>query len=386
MLPKYNELFNAPLIWNSMNYRILPHAGKPAYLQLYEQLRTDIVRGTFPYGQKAPSKRLLAEELRISLATVEHAYALLCEEGYIESRQRSGYFVCLERDDLFSEPASAIQVVQAPTYVQTAQEFPYSVLSHTMRAVLNEYGKGLLVKTANSGCIELRSALSGYLSRSRGIDAEPEQIIIGSGAEYLYGLLVKMLGRDRIYGLENPSYAKIREVYQAEGATCEMLPLGMNGISSAALAQTGASVLHITPYRSYPSGVTATASKRHEYLQWASQSGRLLIEDDFESEFSVSGKPEEPLFALAERHSQANVIYLNTFSRTISSSLRVGYMVLPEELLPLYEQKVGFYSCTVPAFEQYLLAKLISSGDFERHINRVRRAARRQAEQEKGKR
>lgn len=363
-----------------MRYLIDPTAGKPAYLQLYEQLRADIIADVYTYGAKAPSKRLLAEELGLSLATVEHAYALLCEEGYIEPRQRSGYYVSFLPGESFipTQQASFGRLLPAAPPAQ-AELFPFGVLSKAMRSVLNRCGDAILVKTPNNGCEELRGAISQYLARSRGVSARPEQIVIGSGAEYLYGLIVKMLGRGRVYGLEDPGYARIKEVYQAEGAACEMLPLGPSGIDSAALSTTNATALHITPYRSYPTGVTASASKRHEYLKWASRDGRILIEDDFESEFSVSGKPEETLYALAARSRSASVIYLNTFTRTISPSLRAGYMVLPEELLPLYEQKVGFYSCTVPAFEQYVLAELISGGDFERHINRVRRKKRRES-------
>lgn len=198
-------------------------------------------------------------------------------------------------------------------------------------------------------------------------------MVIGSGAEYLYSLIVGMLGRNRLFALESPSYEKIEQVYRWAGAACELLPLSPDGIDSRALAETRASVLHISPYRSYPTGVTATASKRHEYLRWAAGGGRVLVEDDFESEFSVSSKPEETMFSLSKG---GRVIYLNTFSKTISPSLRMGYMVLPRELVPLFQEKVGFLSCTVPALEQFVLAELLAGGDFARHINRVRRAKR----------
>ena len=145
-----------------------------------------------------------------------------------------------------------------------------------------------------------------------------DQIVIGSGSEYLYGLIIELLGRNRIYAIESPSYKKIEQVYQATEIIYDSLPLTNAGIDSIALSNTNASVLHTTPYRSYPSGVTATASKRHEYVHWAEQSHHYIIEDDFESEFSVSAKPTETLFALSDND---NVIYLNTFSKTISPSL-----------------------------------------------------------------
>ena len=202
-----------------------------------------------------------------------------------------------------------------------------------------------------------------------------KQIIIGSGSEYLYGLIIELLGRHRSYAIEPPSYKKIEQVYTTSDVSLEKLPLSHDGIDSKALKNSSADVLHISPYRSYPSGVTATASKRHEYLRWAELGSRYIIEDDFESEFSVSRKPEETLFS----HSfKDNVIYMNTFSKTISPSFRIGYMVLPKELAKAYEEKLGFLSCTVPTYLQLVLAELINNGDFERHINRVRRNKRKE--------
>ncbi len=362
-----------------MKYKIEKGAGA-AYLQIYEQIKADIVAGSFRYNAKLPSKRLLADETDTSTVTVEHAYALLCDEGYVESRERSGYFVIFRKNDGFA--AGATSVPQRPLRRTAASdgvtpEFPLSVLSKTMRRVLTDRGDMLLEKSPNSGCIELREAIKEYLARNRGIRVETEQIVIGSGAEYLYGLIIGLLGRDRVYAIETPSYNKIEQVYSAQEIRYESLPLTDSGIESAALAKTAADVLHTTPYRSYPSGVTATASKLHEYLNWAEQGDRYIIEDDFESEFSVSAKPTETLFSLSKR---GNVIYLNTFSKTISPSLRIGYMVLPESLLQGFKEKMSFYSCTVPTFMQYVLSELISRGDFERHINRVRRQKRREME------
>ena len=335
-------------------------------------MREDIRRQVYPHGTKLPSKRILAQETGVSTITVEHTYELLCDEGYAEARQRSGYFVTFHTDQGF---AAATQTAPLPMPHSTGKQrqFPVSVLAKTMRKVLGDLGDGLLEKSPNPGFPQLREAIRQYLLRSRGIEAELDQIIIGSGSEYLYGLTVELLGRDRVYGIESPSYNKIRQVYEAADVRCELLPLGSDGIESRALAASEADVLHITPYRSFPTGVTASASKRHEYIRWATTQGRYLVEDDFESEFSLSGTPWETLFS----HSD-NVIYLNSFSRTVSSGLRVGYMVLPKHLVPEFQSRLGFYSCTVPTFEQFVLAELISNGDFERHINRVRRQKRRE--------
>ena len=352
------------------------HSSKSAYLQLYEHLRQDIMDGVFSYGTKLPSKRLLAEETGVSVITVEHAYAILADEGYIEARPRSGYFAIYRAGDFFSggEHLSTDRtMVSKATVAHSDTEFPFSVLARTMRKVLTDYGQEILAPSPNHGCTELRGAISSYLARSHGISVRPEQVIIGSGAEYLYTLIAQLLGKRHRFALEDPSYAKIRRVYEAGGVCCDPLALGPDGIHTAELERTQATVLHVTPFNSYPSGITASASKRREYLLWAQRRDGYIIEDNYDSELTVSRKKEDPLFSLTDTD---RVIYLNTFSRTIAPSIRVGYMLLPESLLDPFEERLGFYSCTVPLFEQYVLTELLNSGDFERHINRVRRARR----------
>ncbi|MBR5445141.1 MAG: PLP-dependent aminotransferase family protein [Clostridia bacterium] len=358
-----------------MKYVVQKETKTPAYLQLYRQVRDDIIHQIYPFHAKLPSKRLLADELGISTVTVEHAYALLCDEGYVEARERSGFVVIFRESDGFSA-SSEYHTEHTETHTDhDYPDFPLSVLSKTMRKVLTDHGELLLEKSPNSGIFELRDAIRRYLARNRGIQIAVEQIIIGSGSEYLYRLIVDLLGRHRIYAIESPSYKKIEQVYSASEITYETLPLSNTGIDSKALEETRADVLHTTPYRSYPSGVTAAASKRHEYIRWSKQHDRYIIEDDFESEFSVLTKPAETLFSLSDND---HVIYLNTFSKTISPSLRIGYMVIPKHLTDPFERKLGFYSCTVPTFMQYVLAELINNGDFERHINRVRRSKRKE--------
>jgi GntR family transcriptional regulator/MocR family aminotransferase len=356
-----------------MNIKIDFEQSKPVYLQLYEIIKKDIVDGVYKQGDKLPSKRIVSQESGVSVITVEHAYGLLCDEGYVESRERSGFFVTFSSLDGFMSGETNEIVFSERDVNEVKHEFPFSVLSKTMRRVLSDYQERILQKSPPLGCVELRLELLRYLARNRGIHAELSQIVVGSGAEYLYGLIVGLLGKDAIYGIEKPSYEKIEMVYKAQGVRFEQLGLGNNGIKSGALLKTKANVLHVSPYRSFPTGVTANASKRHEYVRWANgNSSRIIIEDDFESEFSVSSKPEETLFALGND----NVIYMNTFSRTVSSSFRVGYMVLPKKFVSDFNEKLGFYSCTVPTFEQFVLAELISHGDFERHVNSVRRKKR----------
>jgi len=348
-------------------------AEKRAYLRIYRRLRDDIVTGAYPHGGKLPSKRQLAADAGVSLVTVEHAYAILCDEGYIEPRERSGYFIVYRAGDCF--PGASAARAPAVAYRAVEDEFPFSVLARTMRRVLSDYGESLLVKSPNNGCAALRQAIADYLARSRGIRVRPSQIVIGSGAEYLYGLIVQLLGRERVYGVEDPSYEKIRRVYQANGVRCDPLRLGADGVRTAELRRTAATVLHVTPFHSFPSGVTASAGKRAEYIRWAAERDGYIVEDDFDSEFTLSSKAEDTVFSLEPERS---VLYINTFSKTVAPSIRVGYMVLPPALTEAFERRVGFYSCTVPLFEQYVLAELLRSGDFERHLNRVRRKRRKQ--------
>ena len=368
------------------NY-IDPHISKVAYLQLYEHLRQDIMDGVFAYGTKLPSKRLLAEETGVSVITVEHAYAILADEGYIEARPRSGYFAIYRAGDFLSGgehfPAAKQSATSSGNMISSGiptstgnsvdTPFPFSVLARTMRKILTDYGQEILSPSPNHGCPQLRGAIASYLARSHGIQVQAEQIIIGSGAEYLYTLIAQLLGQGHIFALEDPSYAKIQRVYEASGVQCDPLALGSDGILTSELERTQATILHVTPFNSYPSGITASASKRREYLLWASRRSGYIIEDNYDSELTVSRKKEDPLFSLAGAD---RVLYLNTFSRTIAPSIRVGYMLLPQSLMDPFEERLGFYSCTVPLFEQYVLAELLNSGDFERHINRVRRARR----------
>ena len=358
-----------------MKYKV-DKSIRPVYLQIYKQIKDDIIGGSYPYNTKLPSKRLLADETETSTVTVEHAYALLCDEGYVESRERSGFFVIFRNSDGFALPSVAEPMPSEAAYEpHNSPDFPFSVLAKTMRSVISDLGEALLERSPGKGCSSLRLAIRHYLSRNRGIHVDTEQIVIGSGAEYLYGLIIELIGRDRIYGIEYPSYEKIEQVYRASEVRYEMLRLSNDGIDSASLAHTAATVLHTTPYRSYPTGVSASASKRHEYIRWSGVGERYIIEDDFESEFSVSTKPEDTLFSLSDAD---NVIYLNTFSKTISPSLRIGYMVLPRRLAVEFDERLGFYSCTVPTFEQYVIARLLQNGDFERHINKVRRKKRKE--------
>ncbi len=387
-----------------LTYAMNQRDDKTKYYYLYSAIKEDILSGNLKKNEKLPSKRSLAEHLGVSLITVETAYQMLKDEGYIESRERSGYYVTelkllgkrnsMVRDlellegtkrkqlELLEVHRSYSELPKIDDEEQRVEKekslFPESVYFKTVRSVLTEYGSELLKKSPNEGCAILRNAIAKYLLRYRGIFAQPEQIIIGSGAEHLYSTVVRMFGNDKVYGLEDPSYQQIRMVYEGMGAKCEMLQMGKEGILSTELERTEADILHVTPFHSYPSGVTATVRKRHEYLEWAKAAehvasekiDRIIIEDDFDSEFFMPGKPIDTLYMSDDSQS---VIYMNTFSKSLSPSIRIGYMILPEKYLEVYREKMGDFSCTVPVLDQYVLAEFIDKGYFEQHLNRVRR-------------
>ena len=343
-----------------------------AYLQLYRELKNQILSGAYSYGERFPSKRTAARETGLSIITVQHAYEILCDEGWLEARERSGYFVAYHEQGSLPLPPIPEIPDSFPKEGEVNSALPFETYSRAMRSVLNSRGERIMQKSPNKGCIELREALAAYLASQRGMPVSPAQIIIGSGAEYLYSIIVHMLGNDQIYALENPSYETIRLVYERAGAACRMLPMSSDGIYSESLIRTDASVLHVTPFHSWPTGITASASKRREYISWAEQRKGYLIEDDFDSELSASSKAEDTLYSL----SPDRVIHINTFTRTVSPALRAGYMVLPPSLLSVYQEKVGFFSCSVPVTEQLLLTELLQSGEFIRHLRRVRRKVR----------
>ena len=238
---------------------------------------------------------------------------------------------------------------------------------------MSKYQEEILEASEMQGKFFLRRALKEYLRRGRGIFVEEEQMILGAGAENLYALLAQILGEEKRFAVESPSYDKMQRIYESHGIQLELLPMGKNGIESAALQKAKTKVLHVTPFHSYPTGITADASKRREYLDFAHRNGAVIIEDDYDSEFSPLGKPEDCLFSM---EAGENVFYMNSFSKTIGPAFRMAYLLLPKKNLKENLEKIAFYSCSVPVLEQCILTELLESGEFERHINRVRRSRR----------
>lgn len=339
------------------------------YLSVYEKIKNEILSGVYKAGDKIPSKRVMVDITGFSEITVMNAYSLLESEGYIEARERSGYFVCEIDVIVKSAPHKPFEML--PIEVEPIGDgFEYSLWFKTVRKVISEKDKELFIKSPTEGCAVLRNAISDYLLRYRGMVAPPERIIIGSGSEQLYETAVKILGKDKVYGIEDPSYKQIEKVYLETGVKIKKLKMGEEGIETGELESSGANVLHVTPFSSFPSGVTATVKKRYEYLNYARKNDGYIIEDDFASEFFIPGNPIQSLYGLdgGER-----VVYVNTFSKSLSPAMRIGYMIIPESLIYIYKEKTKGFSCSVPVLDQYVLSEFISSGSFERHLSRVRR-------------
>lgn len=354
-------------------YALTRGTGTPLYEQLYRAIRQDILTGQLPGGTKLPSKRALAEHLSISKITVETAYAQLLAEGYLTARERSGYYV----EQLAAVPPAAPQPAPSraapeplPPTSRSVELFPFSVWARLMRSVILDEGAALLCPTPGAGLLSLRQAICEDLLRRRGMHVEPQQVYLGAGTEYFYHLLLEFFGRERVYALETLGHRKIARICAASGV--RYVPIGMDddGILPALLDGSGAEILHLSPSHHYPTGIVTPIARRQAILRWLTGCGdRYLIEDDYDSEFRFSGRPIPPMQTM---DFAGRVIYMNTFSKTIAPALRISYMILPPRLLDAWEEKMGFYSCTVPAFEQLTLTRFLSGGYFERHLSRMR--------------
>lgn len=353
----------------------------PVYKGLYELIKRDIKNGTLKAHEKMPSKRTFAKNLGISVISVENSYEQLISEGYLYAVTKKGYFVSEISNYILPEIRDSQKISIKIPKVEECEfdfssnqvdpsSFPFSVWTRIIREVLSTKEKELLTLSPCGGVKELRKAISGHLSSFRGMAVSPDQIIVGAGTEYLYSLLIKLLGKDRIYCIENPGYKKLSKIYKNNDAQYRYAGMDDYGILIEELRQSGAEIAHVSPAHHFPTGITMPVSRRTELLEWANEKdGRYIIEDDYDSEFRLNGKPIPPVQSLDIK---GKVIYMNTFSKSLTSTIRISYMVLPEELANKFYEEMSFYSCTVSTFEQYALSEFIKQGYFEKHINRMR--------------
>ena len=356
-----------------------PASGVPLYEQLYRSIAAEISAGTLPAGARMPGKRSLAEELSVSVNTVDGAYQMLAAEGYLASRPRSGFYVqeypaLPGRPEPPAAPAPAAAPADPPVRFDLStggvdtRLFPFRTWARLQKELLYTSPQ-LLARGDPRGDIQLRQALAGYLEEYRGVRCTPGQIVVGAGIEYLLSLLAPLLPGPA--AVEDPGYPRARQVLENSGRPCRLIPVDEGGLSVADLAASDAAVCYVTPSHQFPTGVTMPAPRRAELLGWAAAApGRYIIEDDYDSEFRFDTRPLPSLQGMAG--GDGPVIYLSTVARSLAPGIRIAYMVLPRSLLPAWQERYSLYSATVGRFEQQTLARFIQEGYFTRHLARSR--------------
>ena len=362
-----------------LTYAMEDRGGLPLYEYLYRCIRRDILSGALAAGERLPSKRALAEHLRLSVITVEGAYSQLEAEGYVYTRPKQGFFVCpvqqvpepLRPAVIPPEPVPPVWKLDLARNQADSSRFPAATWARLTRQVLSE--GSFLTPGPHQGLYALRRAIADDLRARKGMTVSPEQVVIGAGAEYLYILLAQLLGRQSVVAVEDPGYPKIRQVYRKYGVSCRPIPLDRHGMDPASLAASGATAVHLSPNHHYPTGTITTIGRRQTLLRWAEDQDATIIEDDYDSEFRFAGRP---IPALQSIDTGGRVVYMNTYSQTISPSMRMGFMVLPPRLLERYRRELGFYACAVPVLDQHVLARFLSGGYYEQHLSRMRKEYR----------
>ena len=365
-------------------------SGKHLYEQIYEYIRDEIKEGKLLVGERLPSTRSLAEYLQVSRSTVDLAYSQLLSEGYIDSVPYKGYYVG-RVEELYQLRTLAAEEnagnaagmaggtkTEPPKYEIDFNPnaidmgvFPFGTWRKITREILSEDGKELFALGEPRGDEQLRLTICRYLHSSRGVNASPEQIVVGAGNDYLLLLLQYILGRDICVAFEQLSYRRAWRIISSFARNTVTVPSDENGILPAALTEAGASVAYVMPFHQYPTGAVMPIGRRMELLNWAAASKeRYLVEDDYDSEFRYRGKPVPSLQA---SDSAGKVIYIGTFSKSIAPAIRVSFMVLPVSLLERYEKNCSFFSSTVSRIDQTILNEFIRSGAFERHLNKMRK-------------
>ena len=384
-----------------LSYDMGERGNTSRYDYLYRCIRHDIAHGNILPDEKLPSKRALARNLGVSVITVEAAYAQLIAEGYVRAEERRGYFACElspvarggRRDGarLRGDAGRAGIPEGNPMTPSSASGsaatalFPYQTWARVMRRTLTEESSATLVEAAlAAGSPRLRQAIASYLREYRGMEVPAERIVIAAGSQTLYQLIVQLLGRERTFATECPGYPLLGRIYGAQNVHCASIPLSAGGIDIAALRKSGASVVHVMPAHQFPTGIVMSAACRRDLLNWsrtdearafsaAGPRGRFIVEDDYDAEFRMSGRPIAPLSSVDVA---GRVIYLNSFTKSLGAAFRIAYMALPEELAVQFELNLGFYSNTVSPLEQLALARFIEQGHYERHVNRLRTHAK----------
>lgn len=361
---------------------------EPLYTQLYEYLRKEIQKGNILPHSKLPSHRNLASHLSLSRNTINAAYQQLITEGYVRNEERKGLFVAeiknemllteLHRSDIRETTIKEFDAFEGKL-TKIKYDFKYGDidLTHfpfklwrqlTLKSLANEQDH-LLLYGHSQGELELRKYIAKYLYQSRGVKCSENQIIIGAGTQYLLSMLCKMIGREFVYGIEEPGYNRASLIFEDYVQTVKPIPLDPKGINVTQLKGSKAKVVYVTPSHQFPLGIVMPISRRLELIEWAQKTGGYIIEDDYDSEFRYEGKPIPSLQSL---DSYGNVIYMGTFAKSLIPSLCLSYIVLPNTLLVEYNKHFVGYKQTVSRLHQHTLKLFIESGQWSRHLNKVR--------------
>lgn len=353
----------------------------PLYEQIYHFIKEEIKTGRIECKTKLPSTRALAEYLQISRSTVDMAYTQLISEGYVESVPYKGYYVSeislLYNIGAVEERKQAEEIIEqeedlidfSPWGIDLGS-FPFNAWRKITKNLLSADNKELFAAGNSIGEPELRNTLASYLYEARGVRCNPERIIVGAGMEYLLMLLNQLFDEKPVIAMENPTYMQAYNVFKKNGNLILPIDMDRNGMKMRELRESEADIAYVMPSHQFPLGVVMPIKRRIELLEWTNQSkGRYIIEDDYDSEFRYLGKP---IPALQGVDNSQKVIYMGTFSKSIAPSIRLGYMVLPEELHKRFKEEIGFYSPTVSKIDQFIVNEFINKGYFERHLNKMR--------------
>ena len=358
-------------------YLLDAHSKTPLHIQLYTQMKDDIL-SNYNIGDKLPSIRKVATQYNLSKNTVESAYAQLYAEGYIESRPKSGYYVCELYFDSFKKDVSAPEQKQSrqtsyfydffPARLHK-EDFPLKLWKRISNKVMNDtvdfgaYPKG-------QGEYILREQIATYLQNSRGVNCDAKHIIITHGFSDAMELLAKLIRHTyKHFAQEIPGYHIAHKVFEAYGYNIQNISVNKDGLDVEELKQSKAQVVYITPTHQYPTGTTMPISNRLKLIQHMQSIDGLIIEDDYDSELSYYNRPIPSLQGLDRGE---NVVYLGTFAKALSPAIRVGYMVVPQWVLERYNASYDAHFARVSLFTQLSLAHFMKEGHWQRHINRIR--------------
>ncbi len=363
-----------------------PKLKTPLYEQLYTYIKEEIHKGHLKKDQQLPSKRALANFLTISTNTVTDAYEQLVDEGYLRSYERKGYFVedfnfqymekPMEKLDHFIQEEKNNRIDFS---FNTVDEdlFPYTVWRKCYRDAVDKNNR-LLNDPNPKGHLGLRVEIAKYIYSSRGVDVSPHQIIVSAGTEFLLFLINQLVPRDTVFAVENPGYERLCHIFEVGGR--DFLPISLDeaGMKTEDLKKSPATIACVTPSHQFPTGCIMPLTRRMDLLSWAQEKeGRYILEDDYDSEFRYSGRP---IPSLKSMDAGDRVIYMGSFSKSISPALRISYLVLPKGLLEIYQNKLTVFQCPVSASSQQALELFIKTGSFEKHLNRMRNHYRKKRE------